>query len=124
MGGANEGGKTHFYRLEPTQAVKTLPPSGFTADHRRPFGRPGIDDEILSRLRAARYGIPLYLSVGLRPTAAVDLAQQPVQAALDLGLPAERFIAGPRRLIPPLFDHYPDLRLQLLSRLEAVSCTG
>ena len=55
---------------------------------------------------------------------ALACAQRPVQAALDLGLPAERFIAGPRRLIPPLFDHYPDLRLQLLSRLEAVSCTG
>ena len=34
-----------------------------------------------------------------------DLVQQSVQATLDLRLPAERFIAGLRRLIQPLFDH-------------------
>ena len=49
-----------------------------------------------------------------------DLAQQSVQMALDLGLPAERFIAAPRRLIKPLFDHRPHLRSTLLSTNQII----
>ena len=50
-----------------------------------------------------------------------DLAQQSVQAVLDLGRTRRAIYTGPRRLIQPLFDHYTDLRLQLLSKLETVA---
>ena len=40
--------------------------------------------------------------------------------ALGLGLPAERFIAGPRRLIKPLFDHRPHFRSTLLSTNQII----